>query len=56
MSLGEWESVLLRIKFHWLKVLGIPHLHGGAFQKVEPVISVKDFVTFLRLKTEGRAP
>ena len=50
MNLGEWGSILLRIKFHWLrlKALGISHLHGEAFRKVEPVISTKDFMTFLR--------
>ena len=43
-------GVLLRVKFHWLKfkVLGIPHLHGEAFQEVEPVISAKDYMTILR--------
>jgi hypothetical protein len=27
MNLGEWEGVLLLVKFHWLefKVLGMPH-------------------------------
>ena len=41
MTLGEWEGVLLRVKFHWLKlkVLGIPRLHEEAFQEVELVIS-----------------
>jgi len=38
MDVGEWEGVL-RVKFHWLrlKVLRISHLHGEAFQEVEPV-------------------
>jgi hypothetical protein len=29
------------VKFHWLrfKVLEMPHVHGEAFQEVEPVIS-----------------
>jgi hypothetical protein len=41
MKLGEWEGVLLRMNFHWLrlKILGLPHLHGEAFQEIEPVIS-----------------
>lgn len=41
MKLGVWERVLLRVNFHLLriKVLGIPHLHGEAFQKIEPIIS-----------------
>jgi hypothetical protein len=30
----------LRLKLHYLgfKVLGVPHLHGDAFQEIEPVI------------------
>ena len=50
VNLGEWGSILLRIKVHWLrlKVLGISHLHGEAFRKVELVISAKDFMIFLR--------
>ena len=41
MNPGEWGEVLLRVQFQWLrfKVLPIPHLHGEAFQKNEPVIS-----------------
>lgn len=41
MNRGEWEGVLLRVMFHWLrlKILGIAHLHGEAFQEVKPVIS-----------------
>ena len=41
-----WGGVLFRVKFHGmkLKVLGIPHLHGESFQKVEPLISAKDYV------------
>jgi hypothetical protein len=40
-ELREWEGVFLRVQFYWLrpKVLGIPYLHGEAFQEVEPVIS-----------------
>ena len=39
MKLGEWERVLLMVRFHWprLKVLGIPHVHGEVFQEVEPM-------------------
>lgn len=40
MNLGEWEGAHLRVNFHWLrlKFLEIRHLHGEAFQEVEPVI------------------
>ena len=36
MNLGEWEGLLLRVRFHWLrlKILGIAHLHEEAFQEV----------------------
>ena len=35
MNIGEWEGVLLRMKFHWLefKVQGMRCLHGEVFQK-----------------------
>lgn len=35
MKLGEWERVLLKVKFHWLRlrVLGIPHLHRETSQE-----------------------
>jgi hypothetical protein len=35
MDLGEWEGVLLRVKFHWLelKILGMPYLYGETFQE-----------------------
>lgn len=38
MNPGTWEGVLLRVNFNWLRiqVLGIPHLHGKAFQEIEP--------------------
>lgn len=47
---GEWEGVLLRLKFHWLrcKVLGIPHLHGEACRDVEPCNFPGYYVTSLR--------
>jgi hypothetical protein len=40
VNLGKWEGVLLRAKFHWLrlKILGIHHLHGEAFKEVESII------------------
>lgn len=40
----EWEMVLLREKFYWLR-MGMPHLLG---EEVEPAISAKDYVTFPR--------
>lgn len=43
----EWEMVLLREKFYWLR-MGMPHLLGGAFQEVEPAISAKNYVKFPR--------
>lgn len=38
MNPGTWEGALLRVNFNWLRiqVLGIPHLHGKAFQEIEP--------------------
>ena len=35
MNLGEWELVFRVNVNHWLefKVLGMPHLHGEAFQE-----------------------
>ena len=38
INLGKWEGVLLRVKFHRLrlKVRGILRLHGEAFEEVEP--------------------
>ena len=35
INLREWEGVFLRVQFYWLrpKVLGIPYLHGEAFQE-----------------------
>jgi hypothetical protein len=41
MNVGEWEGVLLRMKFLWLKhkILEISHLHGKASQEVDHVIS-----------------
>lgn len=49
IDLGECEGVLFRMKFHWLRlnVPGISHLHGKAFQEVEPVILLRN-MTFLR--------
>lgn len=43
-------GVLLRVKFHYLRVkfLGIPHLHGEAFQDGEPHNFAKEYETFLR--------
>jgi hypothetical protein len=38
MNLKEWEGLLLRVKFHWLR-LKVSHFHGEGFQGVEPVIS-----------------
>lgn len=44
------KGLVLRVKFHWLwiKALGMPHLHGKVFPEVEPLISSKDSVIFLR--------
>lgn len=48
-KLAQWEG-LLGMKFDWLKLkgLGLPHLHVEAVQEVEPVISAKGDLTFLR--------
>lgn len=39
MNFGEWEGVLLSVKFHWLRFMRIAHLHGE--EEVEPVILPK---------------
>jgi hypothetical protein len=43
---GEWEGVLLKVKFHKLKfkVQGIPRLHGKTFLEIKPVISSRKFL------------
>lgn len=44
VNLGEWEGVLFRVKFHWLRlnVQGTSHLHRVAFQEVEPVMLLRN--------------
>lgn len=44
INLGKQEGVLLREKFHWLRLKIkriIPHLQEEALQEVEPVISAR---------------
>lgn len=57
MNLGEWEGVLLRVKFHWLrlKVLGNTSFAWRGIPGSWICDSTRDYVTFPR-ETMGWVP